>query len=280
MYVPAALVWIRIVVVAAFMFAAALEDIRKREVRDCWWGAIAACHFLYLVQMYFEDRVCWEIPVSGAAALLSFAAAAWAEGRTALTLAAGVIASCLTVILLGNADGAVLNSLLIPVFVSVYCAMYRLGVLRGGADCKCLMALSVAFPVYPEVGRFPILGTDGTLSVVFAFSISVLFVGAVATTAFHVANVLVRNRGLGRGISGYIMPIDRAERSFVWPLEDVVDGETRRVPVPDDETVPDIYRRLRESGRTEVLVTPMMPFIAVLAAAFVFVITVGSPLVI
>jgi len=74
------------------------------------------------------------------------------------------------------------------------------------------------------------------------------------------------------------MDVSKAERSHVWPLEDVADGDLVRIRIPDDDEIEGIFSRLRDAGRTTVRVTPRIPFIIPIAAAAATVILIGNPL--
>lgn len=64
------------------------------------------------------------------------------------------------------------------------------------------------------------------------------------------------------------LPIDAAERAFVWPAERVEGGCIVRSPIRDQESAADVYADLREAGAETVLVDPMIPFMVPLAAGF------------
>ena len=59
---------------------------------------------------------------------------------------------------------------------------------------------------------------------------------------------------------GYRMDVKEAEKTFVWPMEKVVDGKRVRVLFPkniEDDTL----AKLREHGAKRIWVTPKIPFI-------------------
>lgn len=170
----------------------------------------------------------------------------------------------------------------IPLCYLIYVGMYFLGVVRGGADVKCLIALSVMFPIYPCFFGLPVIDTpDNPFSQIFVFSISVLFVAAVMTTPLMVYFAARNSKGnapLGKRFSGYRMAVSQAENANVWPLEDVIDGRLAPIKVPAEEDMGGIYSRLREAGYENVWVTPMIPFIVQITAATALLILVGNPL--
>jgi len=170
----------------------------------------------------------------------------------------------------------------VPVCYLVYVGMYILNIVRGGADAKCLIVLSIMFPIYPSFLGLPEIGLpNNPFSQVFVLSISVLFVAAVMV-AFIIVYHAVRNAaesGFSRRMfTGYRMDISQAESADVWPLEDVIDGALTPIKIPEEEEMENIYARLREAGHEKVWVTPMIPFIVFITAAAAIVIFVGNPL--
>jgi len=170
----------------------------------------------------------------------------------------------------------------IPLCYIIFIGMYFASIVRGGADVKCLIALSIVFPLYPFFFGLPVIDIpDNVLSQIFVFSISVLFVAAVLTAPI-ILYFAVRNSKeedfSGRMFTGYRMDISKAENADVWPMEDIIDGKLEHIKIPNEEEMGDIYARLKEAGHEKVWVTPMMPFIIFITVAVVIIVLIGNPL--
>jgi preflagellin peptidase FlaK len=170
----------------------------------------------------------------------------------------------------------------VPIYYLVYVGAYYLGIVRGGADVKCLVVLSIIFPMYPYFTGLPLADVSpGLLSHVFVLSVSSLFLAAVLAIPIFVYFV-VRNARAGiisrKMASGYRMDISKAEVAFVWPLEDIVEGELTYIKIPKDEDISGIYSRLKEAGHETVWVTPMIPFVVLITIAVAVIVLIGDPL--
>ncbi|MCL2148491.1 MAG: hypothetical protein FWH47_04035 [Methanomassiliicoccaceae archaeon] len=267
----------------AVLASAALSDWRKREASDAHWAVLGAAGLVLAVALSVQQTgFRWEYVCLAAGTAMILLDVLW--DREFNPLAFYSLTALLFIVPLypNMSDDVMRMWASVPACYLVFVGMYLLGVVRGGADAKCLIALSVMLPVYPRFLGLPLAGIpDGVVSQVFVPSISVLFVAAVLTVPV-VAYFAARNAGKGvplrRMLSGYRMGIAEAEASKVWPLEDIVDGSLESIRVPEDEDMPGIYARLREAGREDVWVTPMLPFLLPMAAATAVVVLVGSPL--
>ncbi len=269
--------------VVAILVSAAVSDIRYREVHDSHWLAIGILGIAVWFAMSFDLGMKWEYAVIaiGFAAILFDVL--WDSDRSfsVSALIYGVIFASLCIPYIASpSDDWVITGLMAGVFYVIYLLMYMSGALRGGADAKCMISLTVAFPVYPSFFGMPIIAVpEGLLPTVFVFSLAVLFCAllfsltAVIYFAYRNAGKVKMNR---LALSGYVMNLDEAEKSHVWPMHDVEDGELVRIPIPEETD--EIYARLREHGEKEIWVTPMIPFILPILAATVFVTVLGNPL--
>ncbi len=263
------------------MFLAAREDWRDRMVSDRYWdvlglgGGLFFCGYSVAV-----SGLRWDLLAAALAAVLAWAAVRLPERGDSVTAALCALVLDLLVIGCGPRDALSLAWAAVPIMALIYTLMYAGGLVRGGADVKCLIALSMAFPIYPAAGAFPFWGLPDLMAAVFVFSLSVLFTAALSLLVL-VPYCLWRNRGGPdrgrRRWTGWRIPLDGAEKAFVWPSEDVRDGRVVYIGNCADEETAEVYGRLRAAGAETVAVTPMIPFIVPLALAVPFAALIGSP---
>ena len=176
-------------------------------------------------------------------------------------------------------DPNVRRMLVIPVCCLLFYILFALGILKGGADAKCLMTMAMMLQTYPEFSGMPLIALPPfDVQLIFSFPIAVLFHAALFSFAWLFWTVI---RKIYRRddpvtmytLSWYRMSIDEARRSHVWPKQDAVGGMVVNVSGIPDEGALD---RLEAAGAKDVWVTPIIPFMIPIALAMVFVITVGS----
>lgn len=265
------------------LIVAAVSDARSREVPDVCWAV-----FLALGSVMTVVNVADGIgPVPTVAYLVGSALLALYMLSPGLTGASGmatVVASlvCLIAVpVLYECDRWIVASASVPVMFLVYLAMYRARILAGGADTKCLMTLAMVFPVYP-VSASPLMIWVPAYPEAFVLnpSVSVMLLALILSMAWMPA-VLLRNLR-GRRFSMdmfhvYRMDIGDAGAAHVWLVEAVSDGtivRTRGCELEDRETILD---GLVAAGRSDVLVTPMIPFVVPMAVAYPVIMLAGSP---
>ncbi|MFA6870108.1 MAG: hypothetical protein WCQ63_03900 [Methanomethylophilus sp.] len=263
------------------MLFAARADWRTREVSDRYWDVLVlGGTVLFVVFALTTAGPRWDLMLGAAAALTAWTAVRLDSNQFSALTALAAAALTTTVLIWGPRDRLSLAIATVPIMTLVYVFFYILGMLRGGADAKGLIALSAAVPLYPVLGVCPLFPVPAALAEVFVFSLSVLFMAALGTL-LAMPYCLWRNRhgpdwGLRR-LSGWRMPLTVAEKAFVWPAEDVRDGQIVYVRECADEEMPAVYGRLRYAGATDVFVMPMVPFLVPIAGAVLFVAVIGSP---
>lgn len=270
-------------VTMAVLVSASIRDWREREVPDGHWIVLGLAGLAVLVTY----SVCltgprWEyIPLAAGTAMIL--ADIFLDREFNPLVFYSVMAVLFIVPLFDNMSWDIFRAWAsVPLCYLVFVGMYFLGIVRGGADVKCLITLSVMLPIYPSFFGLPLIDVPGgPFSQIFVFSVSVLFVAGVMTLPlplyFAVRNL--RDTGISSGMfSGYRMDISKAESAYVWPTEDIIGGTIERIRIPEEEEMGAIYARLKESGREKVRVTPMIPFIVFIALSAAFVSLVGSPL--
>ena len=176
-------------------------------------------------------------------------------------------------------DPVVERLLVIPVCFVLFYILFSFGILRGGADAKCLMVMAMILQTYPSISPLPLIPLPSfTPQVIISFPIAVLFHAALFSFAWLFWTVI---RKIYRRddpvemytLSWYKMSIEEARRSHVWPKQDAVNGMVVNVNGTAPEGALD---RLEAIGAKDVWVTPIIPFMIPILAAVVFIATVGS----
>ena len=251
------------VVSLAILASAACSDIRTREVPDIHWASLGLIgSVLYALLCVSEEGMRFDCLAVPACLLMEFVAVAFLEGKAAVSAGAAAAVLFFAVVVQGDSPYIVTQGLVSAAAVAAYAGLYYAGVLRGGADAKCLMLLSIALPYYPEIGPFPLMPPDPRIEEFIPPSLSVLFVGAVIAAAWALIWYAVRT-DRGR------MRLDEAAGSFVW----ICSGEDSR-----GEEKEAAAARLMSEGASDAKVVYQIPFIAPLAIASAAVVLLGSPL--
>ena len=275
-YIPAG-----IAITVAVMLSACYFDWRYREVPDIhWWVLGLSGIVLTAVSLTDGMRLEWTMMLLGSVMILFFILFDIEVSRTVSVLY--VIAMAVLFIypaVTAFDDQTVRCFLVIPVCFVIFYLMFMLGVLRGGADAKCLMVMAMMFQTYPEISPFPLIPDPSfQIQTVFSFPIAVLFHAALFSFAWLFWTVI---RKIYRrddpvemySLSWYRMSIEEARRSHVWPKQDAVDGMIVNVRgIPQDGALD----RLEAAGAKDVWVTPIIPFMVPILAAVIFILTVGS----
>ncbi len=171
--------------------------------------------------------------------------------------------------------------LTIPVLIGVIVLLYYLGLVKGGADAKCLIALAVVFPLYPAFGQFPLIDIPvETAQLMFPFAFLVLFNAALLMLALPVIflGLNIRNGDMEFPVMffGYRKSLREAEKDEVWILDRIEGGvrETELFPTGYDEE--EAIEQLRKEDIEEVWVTPKVPFLIPLAISLIISSVIGN----
>ncbi len=162
-----------------------------------------------------------------------------------------------------------------------FALLYWLNVIKGGADAKALIALSVVFPFYPIIGSLPLIHIPTELAtVVFPFSFLILFNAALLSISIPVGLLLYN---LAKGdikfpamLVGYRTTVEDAMKKFVWPMERAGgDKKLRYMPKEEDDDKKAL-EELKQAGAGRIWVTPKIPFLIPITAGIVFSAIVGN----
>lgn len=257
MWDSAALVWVA--VAAVVLLHAAICDVRTREVPDWHWWALGILGPVLCAAASWDDGEFPSVVLRLVGSMVLAVCMLWgkADGLWAAVMAVpAAVLMIVPAVVCGDAvSWSGVSSL--AMFLVFY-GMYLAGLLKGGADAKCLMALALAFPVYPEASWIPLVWDmphHASLVVNPSFSVMVL---ALAISLLGCLPVACRNIRSGdvdrRLLTSYRTDEEEAENAFVWRLDDEPDFEGK------------------------VRVTPMVPFVLPLAVSFLIVAVLGTPL--
>jgi len=282
------LTWARIVLAVAVMVAASISDWRSRTAPDLNWYIMGVGGSLLYGFQLVEDDAPWIFLVCLALITLVFVdllhdrRGMFEDGLNLPPLLLYVM----TLLAFGYlslehfGEGRYWTMLTIPLLILFFFVMYQLDVIKGGADAKALIALSLVFPIYPELTGLPVLELNDPASLtILPFPVLVLFNGAILTLLVPLGmlllNLVRRDVRFPLMLFGTRMSIEEAKKKHVWPMERVVDGEVRRVLFPrsDDEADWDV---LREAGADRPWVTPKVPFLIPLTLAVPFSLLLGN----
>lgn len=269
------------VISMVILISASISDWREREVSDAHWIVLGVIGLaMFVSYSVYNTGFRWEYICLTAGTAMIIMDILYDRDNHFIYYA--LMALFFIVPFYNNMDNDLFRAWIsIPLCYMIYVGMYLFKIIRGGADAKCLITLSIMFPLYPSFLGLPTIDIPiNGMSQIFVCSISVLFIAAVLTTpmVLYIALRGAKENGLsGRIFSGYRMDISKAENSDVWPLEDMIDGKLVSIKIPDEEDMSDIYARLREAGYENVKVTPMIPFIVLITAALAVLVLLGNP---
>lgn len=277
---------------AVLCYASAL-DWRTRKVGNQVWLALSALAVALLAARVLADEAPIEylfvmLPIAVILADVYLVSDEWGRLAKYLPVILYAIAILTTVYLasLWIDDRYFAHLITAPIMMLLIVVMYMLDLIRGGADAKALIALSVMFPFYPDIGSFP-LASAGTSSaeLVFPFTFVVLVTAAIIVAFMPIA-FAVRNLSAGEfvfplGLAGYKLDAADAKSRHVWLMERMDGGVHRTYTRPrHDEDLSSEVDRLVSAGHTRVWVTPKIPFIIPICVALVFTAVVGNVLAI
>jgi preflagellin peptidase FlaK len=282
------LTWARILFAVAVMAAASISDLRTRTASDLHWYIMGlGGSFLFGAQLVGEEAPWIFLACLGLIALvfvdlLRDRRGIFEEGVNVLPL----ILYVLTFLAFGYlslehfGEDRYWTMLTIPLLIVFFFVMYQLDVIKGGADAKALIALSLVFPLYPELVGLPLLElNDPAVLTILPFPVLVLFNGAILTLLVPVGmlltNLVRRDLRFPLMLFGTRMSIEDAKKKHVWPMERVADGKVRTVLFPRSDEETD-WDALKQAGVDRPWVTPKVPFLIPLTLAVPFSLLLGN----
>jgi len=281
---------LRLAVVVIVLSYASQLDWRTRKIGNIHWIVLSVTGLVLIpIQISIDEQ-----PIEYALVLVPILAilsdvyldagegTTWAKIAPALKYALAIIA----MVGLGYAwveTGYFQHLLAVPVMMLFIVLMYMLDVIRGGADAKALLAISVLFPFYPAVESLPLIGVESGNAgeVIFPFSFVVLVTAAVIVAFFPlwfaVKNVSKHEFRFPQGLLGYKMDANSIKGKHVWLMERMEEGTHKTYTRPKaKEDLEKEVNLLIDAGISRIWVTPKVPFIIPILVASVFSATIGD----
>ncbi len=278
-----------------FLIFASAQDVRSRRVDDLVWQVLGSLGMLLIAVQLLIDGSRWEYYLVLIPVLVLFFDIFWdreplyedGEFRfVPLPMIFYIIAFAAMAVLLVNfsSDSYFLRLFTVPVMILVCYALYHSRVIRGGADAKALVCISILMPLYPVLYGMPLIGMEQRIldvtSILFPFALLVLLNASIlflfSPLVFLLHNIRSRSVEFPQCLFGYRVDIRRVPR-FTWLMERLEGDEVRLSLFPKkSENKREVIRQLREFGLEEVWVTPQIPFIVPLCLGFVISFVVGN----
>jgi archaeal preflagellin peptidase FlaK len=281
---------IKMIIALAMLTMASVEDWRSREASDRYWMVIGGAGLVLLAWQIVSDDVDLLYLLLLVPVAVLFVDIFWdrkgmfEDGVNLLPLALyGLsVAILVAMVAMFYQDLYFWELMVVPIMIVVFILLFQFNVIKGGADAKALIALSIMFPTYPVAGPFPLIAVPfETAQFVLPFPLLILFNAALLTITVPVVliayNLAGRHMRFPAMLFGYPLPVQEAKGKFVWPMERVEDGEVKFSVFPGpSENVDEDLDRLSAAGVKEVWVTPKLPFLVPITVSLVFSFLVGN----
>ncbi len=280
----------RLVVAVAILAAASVFDIRTRKVGNMYWMVMAAIGLALLPVQIAVDNRQWEYLLVAVPILAILSDVYW-EGKPGSRLekyvpTAKYVIAVTSVVLIGYYLGKApyfQHLLAIPIMMLAIVGLYILDFIRGGADAKAFISLSVLFPFYPIIGSMPVVHGESELATIafpFAFTILVnaaIIVAIVVPLGFLLRNLFSGDLRFPNALFGKKMDVEKVRNGHFWLMERVERGRHVTYTRPKrDEDLPKELDLLKGAGISRVWVTPKIPFMVPMLASLIFSAVVGN----
>ncbi len=163
-------------------------------------------------------------------------------------------------------DSQVLYLVFIPIMILLMYILFQLRIIFGGADAKALMSLSILVPFWPSHPFTPL--SESYLPfpwVVFSNSVLLFLIIPISLLVY---NLYKGDIVFPHCLLGYKMRVDEARKSFVWPLEKIVDGKRKLQYTSHIHDNPSQWELFKQQGISTIWVTPKIPFMVPLLSGF------------
>jgi len=280
----------RLLIALAILAVAAVLDIRTRKVGNSSWILMAVFGLVLLPVQLAVDNAPWEyllvvVPILAILADVYFEGApeSLAEKYGPVLKYAIAVISVIIIGYLWGSHPYFQHLLAVPVMMLAVVALYMFDLIRGGADAKAFISLSVLFPFYPVVGGLPIVAGSTELStVVFPFAFTVLvnaaiIVAVIVPLAFLVRNAVAGDLRFPNALFGRRIGVDLIDGNRFWLMERIEHGKHVYYSRPRrNEDLGKELDLLKSAGVNRVWVTPKIPFMVPILASLVASAIVGN----
>jgi len=271
------------------MSYASLLDWRTRRIDNVYWIGLSILGLALIpIQLRIDEQpieyLLVLIPVLAILADVYWDAG---KGTTLANLAPAMkyAVAIVAIVLLGYLwfnETYFQHLLAVPIMMLFIVLMYMLDIIRGGADAKALLALSILFPFYPAIGPFPMFeAANDSTEILFPFSFIILVTAAVIV-AFFPLGFMIKNLSnhefrFPQGFLGYKMDAEDINGRHVWLMERIEGGRHRAYTRPRaDEDLEKEVGLLAGADFKRIWVTPKIPFVVPMLVALVFSSVVGN----
>ena len=282
---------LRLALSLSILAYASFLDVKTRKVPNIHWIGLGVAGLgLILVQLYVDEMpIEYLLVFVPILAILADVYLGSEEETTKAKLTtfgkyALAVGSILVLAYQYGSDEYFQHLLAIPIIMLFVVIMYMLDIVRGGADAKALISLSILFPFYPAFGLLPLVhGETSAADTLLPFSFSILFNAAVIVAltplAYLARNLSRREFVFPFGLLGYKLDTTEIGNKHVWLMESITDGKlvTHVRPRRRENQKADI-ELLASSGYKRVWVTPKIPFIVPMLVSLVLTTVVGNVL--
>ena len=276
--------------VSVFVYASIL-DVRTRRVGNRFWMALSGLGIILLIAQLLIDEQPLEYALIAAPVLLILAdifielkvGDSTARYVTILEYASAIVITIFLALEYGS-DPYFQHLLGVPVMMLFVVVLYIMDAIRGGADAKALISISILFPVYPAISSLPLLRAESAdAEILFPFSFVVLVTAAIivalAPLGFLVTNAIKRDFRFPQLLLGYRLDVGAANGKHIWLMERVAEGRHVFYTKPKrDENLIKELQALEAAGYGRVWVTPKIPFIVPILLGLLICALLGNPL--
>lgn len=286
-----ALTAIRLAAAVSVFAYASILDIRTRKVANRFWMMLSGLGIILLITQLLIDEQPLEYALVVAPILLILADIflelkvedSTARYVTILEYASAIVITIFLALEYGS-DPYFQHLLGVPVMMLFVVVMYMMDAIRGGADAKALISISILFPFYPAISSLPLVRAETVdAEILFPFSFVVLVTAAIivalAPLGFLVTNAVKRDFRFPQLLLGYKVDAGAVGGKHVWLMERVTEGRHVFYTRPKrDENLAGELQALKAAGHVRVWVTPKIPFIVPILLGLLICAILGNPL--
>ncbi len=171
--------------------------------------------------------------------------------------------------------------LLIIILMVFFRILHGAKIIRGKADVRALMTVSLLQPLYPHFSPFPIFVPmyEEIIQLTFPFAFLVLLYSAIASLFLllfiFLRNLIRRDLGFPEMFIGYKIDVDNVDKKHVWLMQRIENEEDVLYVHPREHKNEDIGK-LKKMGRKKVWVQPKIPFVLFITIGLILSYLIGN----